>query len=94
MSYEGLRKQVEDLAAQMPSGYHTWDEDAHLALDSRLPGFVWFGWAMKLCRSRGRKEEKKRLRVQLARSVGPDGDGGLLYQVVAACAQGPVEKKS
>ena len=83
---EGRLKTLEDAT---PNGYRTTDSEGNVVIESKLPALAWFRWATKLFHGRGRRAEKDELRKQLARSVGPDGGGGYLYQIIAAQASGP-----
>ncbi len=86
--YEGLRKQIADLAGQVPKGYRAFDSEGKPIIQSRLPGPEWLRAADKLLRSRGREAEKAELLWKLRHSTGFDGSGGFLYQYVCAYVSG------
>lgn len=86
-----LQRRIAELVARAPKGYETVDAEGRPVIQSELPALQWYVASLKLLQSRGREEEKRVLRSQLARSVSNPG-GSRLHELVSACDAGPVEQ--
>jgi hypothetical protein len=84
MSYENIRKEIANLADELPKGYTTFDAHGQPVIKSEMDGLDWFMWAFTLLRSPGCRQEKAKLRDQLGRSTGDDNGGGRIYELIAA----------
>jgi hypothetical protein len=78
-----VESRLEKLEEITPRVYTTYDTQGRPVIQSDLPALEWMRGATALLQARGRGAAKAALRAQLARSAGPDGDRGYLYQLVA-----------
>ena len=83
-----IENRLRALEESTPKGYETVDAEGRPVIQSELPALQWYIASLKLLQSRGREEEKRVLRSQLARSVSNPG-GSRLHELVAACDAGP-----
>jgi len=90
VSYEWLRKRVEELAARAPHGYTLVDNDGREVLTSELEPLDWYQDVVALLNDPTRSGEVAELREKLDRVVS-SRPGCLLWQVARVLLAGPIK---